>query len=135
LGTKRQVFHISILDNTKTMMDIGAGVGVVVTEEPKTPSSLNSQDIANLVIEDVESEGESNMVGEVELAVVPEASPVKSASRWNKRCAGDTDEDSLKRASKLKAQRTEGDNNPNPLSLNISDSYIQTKILVQWVFI
>jgi hypothetical protein len=76
----------------------------------------------------VESEGESNMVGEAKLAAVPETSPAKSASRWSKRCVGDTDEDSLKRASKLKAQHDEGDNNPDPLSLNISDSCIQINL-------
>jgi hypothetical protein len=76
----------------------------------------------------VESEGESNTVGEAELVAVPEASLAKLASRWSKRHAGDTDEDSLKRASKLKAQHNESDNNPDPLSLNISDSCIQTNL-------
>jgi hypothetical protein len=33
-------------------MDKGAGAGAVVLEEPKMPSSVNTQDIANLVIED-----------------------------------------------------------------------------------
>jgi hypothetical protein len=116
------VFLINVQENTKTMMDIGAGVGSVVTEEPKMPSSVN------LVIEDVESEGESNTVGEAKLAAVPEASPAKSASRWSKKSAGDTDKNSLNRASKLKAQCNEGDNNPNPLSLNISNCCIQTNL-------
>jgi hypothetical protein len=98
------VFLINVQENTKTMMDIGAGVGSVVTEEPKMPSSVN------LVIEDVESKGESNTVGEAKLVAVPEASPAKSASRWSKKRAGDTD------------------NNPNPLSLNISNCCIQTNL-------
>jgi hypothetical protein len=89
------VFHINVLENMKTMMDIGAGVGVVVPEEPKTPSHVNTQNIENLVIEDAESEGESNTMGEVELVAVPKASLAKSASRSSKRRAGDTDKDSL----------------------------------------
>jgi hypothetical protein len=103
LGAKRQVFLNNVQENT------------------------NTHDIANLVIEDVEFEGESSMVGEAKLAAVP-ASPAKSDSRSSKRCVGDTDEDPLKRASKLKAERNEGDNNPDPLSLNISDSCIQTNL-------
>jgi hypothetical protein len=95
LGTKRKVFHINVLENIKIVMDIGAGVGVVVPEEPKTPSPVNTQNIENLVIEDVESKGESNTIGEAKLVVVPEASLAKSASRSSKRHAGDTDKDSL----------------------------------------
>jgi hypothetical protein len=44
------VFLINVQENTKKMMDIGADEGVVVTEEPKMPSSVNTQDIANPVI-------------------------------------------------------------------------------------
>jgi hypothetical protein len=67
------------------------------------------------VIHDMdESEGENNLVVDSslvgELAAILDVSPAKSASRWSKRHAGDTDEDSVERATEIKSQRNEGDN-------------------------
>jgi hypothetical protein len=73
--------------------------------------------VENLVVDDVdESEGENNLAVEniprqvEQFAAISEASPAKSASCWSKRRARDTDEDPLKRATKLKSQRNEGEN-------------------------
>jgi hypothetical protein len=96
---------------------------------------VNTHDVQNYVVAGIdESEGENNMaiddtvVGEAQLAAIPEALPVKSASLWSKRRAGDTDEDSLERATKLKAHRNEGDKLPDHLTLSFTDSCIQTNL-------
>jgi hypothetical protein len=100
-----------------------------------TPDSVNTHDVQNYVVADIdESEGENNMavdgtmVGEGQLATIPEASLAKSASQWSKCQAGDTVEDSLERATKLKAHRNEADKLPDHLTLSISDSCIQTNL-------
>jgi hypothetical protein len=102
------------------------------TGEPLTTSlanSVNTQDLWNYVIEDLEeSEGESNLEKVADLANIPEASPAKAASRWSKRRAGATD-DSLERASKMKALRNEGDNDLDISCFNIVDSCIQSNLL------
>jgi hypothetical protein len=56
-----------------------------------TPVSVNTADVENLVVDDVdESEGENNLAvenipGQVEqFAAISEASPAKSASCWSK---------------------------------------------------
>jgi hypothetical protein len=73
--------------------------------------------------------GEADPVVEAGLAAIPGASsPAKSATRWSKRQARDTDEHSLKRTSKLKAQGNEGDKNPDPLSFNLTDLCIQENL-------
>jgi hypothetical protein len=100
-----------------------------------TPDSVNTHDVQNYVVADIdESEGENNMavdgtmVGEGQLAAIPEVSLAKSASQWSKCQAGDTVEDSLERATKLKAHRNEADKLPDHLTLSISDSCIQTNL-------
>jgi hypothetical protein len=97
----------------------------------RTPKSVNTADVENFVVDDAdEFEGENNLAVEnilgraEQLASIPEASPTKAASRWKKHRAGDTDEDSLERATKLKAHRNEGENISGPLSINITDSCI-----------
>jgi hypothetical protein len=92
--------------------------------------SVNTTDIENFEIEDVEDSVEALPVAEIaprkaeQLAAIPEASPAKVASRWSKWRAGDTDQDSSDRATKLKAQRNEGEQACDPLSLNFSDSSV-----------
>jgi hypothetical protein len=99
--------------------------------EPMSPNgnSVNTQDWVGYMIEDAEeSEGENTSVTNAELGNIPEASLAKSGSRWSKCRAGDTDEDSLKSATKQKAQRNEGDIIPNILCFNLDDSAIQLNL-------
>jgi hypothetical protein len=73
--------------------------------------------------------GEVNgLVGEVELAAIPEATPGNYAKRWSKRRVGDTEEDSLTRATKLKAQQNEGDKDTEPLNFNLFDLCIESNL-------
>jgi hypothetical protein len=102
-----------------------------VLAEPVSPNgdSVNTEDLADYVIEDPdESVGENTSVANAELGNIPEASLAKSGSRWSKHRAGDTDEDSLNRATKLKAQRNEGDIIPETLCFNFDDSLIQSNL-------
>jgi hypothetical protein len=102
-----------------------------VLAEPVSPNgdSVNTEDLADYVIEDPdESVGENTPVANAELGNIPEASLAKSGSRWSKHRAGDTDEDSLNRATKLKAQRNEGDIIPETLCFNFDDSLIQSNL-------
>jgi hypothetical protein len=139
---KNQVFHIAV-PNTMLQQrqedllgefEHEGGLGAEVTElQQEIPKSINSQEVENCVIHDIEeSEGENNLAVDCspvgELADIPEASPANSASRWSKRRAGDTDEDSLERATKIKAQRNEGDNQSDLLRINISDSIIHSNL-------
>jgi hypothetical protein len=90
--------------------------------EPMSPNgnSVNTQDLVGYMIKDPEeSEGENTSVTNAELGNIPEASLAKSGSRWSKCRAGDTDEDSLKHATKKKAQQNEGDIIPNILCFNL----------------
>jgi hypothetical protein len=92
-------------------------------------NSVNTQDLVGYMIEDLEeSEGENTSVTNAELGNIPEASLAKSGSRWSKCWAGDIDEDSLKHATKKKAQRNEGDIIPNILCFNLDDSTIQSNL-------
>jgi hypothetical protein len=97
------------------------------------PKFSNAHEVENCVIHDLdESEGENNLVVDSslvgELAAILDASPAKSSSRWSKRCAGNTDEDSVEHATKIKAQQNEGDNQSDPLRIIFSDSIIHSNL-------
>jgi hypothetical protein len=153
-GVKRQLFHIDTTMMDLAPPQETAPVYVITPEQENvkgvevqdggtvnifdmpTPNSVNTSDMENYEIQDEEeSSGENRLVGEVnnrvgeaELAAIPEATPGNSAKRWSKRRAGDTEEDSLTRATKLKAQRNEGDKDTDPLNFNLSDLCIESNL-------
>jgi hypothetical protein len=112
-GVKKQLLNIVVPDpssvpNQEEKKEQIEGKEAASLFDMPTSDSVNTHDVQNYVVADIdESEGENNMaiddmvVGEALLAAIPEASPAKSASPWSKCWAGDTDEDSLERATKL----------------------------------
>jgi hypothetical protein len=120
IGTKRQVFHIEAPGITYLQdqdFEPQQPVTILADEAQEMEqddehvdheglvdngNSVDTPDLVNYVIKDPEElEGENTLEVDIEVAKIPEASPAKLASRWSKRCAGDTYEDSLKCATKV----------------------------------
>ncbi|TVU40757.1 hypothetical protein EJB05_14233, partial [Eragrostis curvula] len=96
---------------------LGAEADLSAPKATSEESVLNSEEFNRELARMGEPEVQSEETTMEDLAAIPEASPVHSASRKSKRSAASVDDESRDRAEKLKASRNEG-----PDSVSVSGS-------------